>query len=442
MALSNQTALDVWPTGDDANGGGFVAGASGVDRSNQAAAHCTLTTASVVHTTTTQINVDAGDYTVSADDVGNQAQLSIDGAALAPFQITAVDVGNNRWTVDRSAGTAGQTVAGKMGGALASPGYAAGIASLSIATNGIIVRIKSGTYTLTTTTPNVSGGPIQQVGKHCLFIGYETTRDDMGAKPVIDVGAVTGITVLVATSFVAIFINLKVDGQGNASIIGVNGKCYLCEMVDCNVGITGTVASTWSVRCKVTGSVTYGFESTTAWRCEATGCGVGFRNCSVIDCLVHDNTGDGIQGSPFSLLAAGNTCFNNGGDGIGAINSLAGIFDNIIDSNGGYGVEMQDANTFGLQINNAFRANTSGKYENTPRLILGEVVPTSDPFTNSATDDFSLNNTAGGGAELRGAGVPVHGQTDNRDIGAVQHADPAGGGGLLTHPGMSGGLRG
>ena len=67
------------------------------------------------------------------------------------------------------------------------------------------------------------------------------------------------------------------------------------------------------------------------------------------------------------------------------------------------------------------------------------------PWTNAVTGDFTLNNTAGGGALVKGALLPtdwnLDGTQDNYSQGLMQ-AEPTGGGGLLTHPGMSGGIRG
>ena len=51
-----------------------------------------------------------------------------------------------------------------------------------------------------------------------------------------------------------------------------------------------------------------------------------------------------------------------------------------------------------------------------------------DPYVSQATADFRPNANSPGGAQIRAAGIGVYGQTDNCDIGAVQHTDPAGGG--------------
>ncbi len=62
-----------------------------------------------------------------------------------------------------------------------------------------------------------------------------------------------------------------------------------------------------------------------------------------------------------------------------------------------------------------------------------------DPFTNASGNDFSLNNTAGAGASLRGAGYPSAflgiSTTSYPDVGAVQTqaTPPATGGGVPGH---------
>src|SRR5678815_3698011 len=105
MALNAAIVWEVRTTGSDNNGGGFKTGATGTDHTLQDAAFATLTTASKVHSTTTQINVAVGDYTVAAGDVGNVLQITGGTATAGFYEITVVDTANNRWTLDRSAGT-------------------------------------------------------------------------------------------------------------------------------------------------------------------------------------------------------------------------------------------------------------------------------------------------------------------------------------------------
>ena len=154
MALASALVWEVRTSGADTNGGGFKTGASGTDRSQQDGAFATLSVLSTVHTTTTQINVSLVDYTVVAGDVGNVLQVTGGSATAGFYEITAVDVPNNRWTMDRSVGTAAQTVIGVMGGALATLTI---LIDVSVANNWIYV--KSGTYTHAT-APRFHGGVV------------------------------------------------------------------------------------------------------------------------------------------------------------------------------------------------------------------------------------------------------------------------------------------
>jgi hypothetical protein len=65
--------------------------------------------------------------------------------------------------------------------------------------------------------------------------------------------------------------------------------------------------------------------------------------------------------------------------------------------------------------------------------VEGFVTLTADPFTDAANGDFTLNSTAGGGAELRGAGwpsaLPGLSGTSHPDIGAYQSQVGGGSGG-------------
>lgn len=81
--------------------------------------------------------------------------------------------------------------------------------------------------------------------------------------------------------------------------------------------------------------------------------------------------------------------------------------------------------------NNANWNNTSGAYRYTTSAEYGRIDLTADPYTNAASNDFTLNNNAGGGALLRSAGFPgamQSGNTGYLDIGAFQVASSGSGG--------------
>lgn len=139
-----------------------------------------------------------------------------------------------------------------------------------------------------------------------------------------------------------------------------------------------------------------------------------------------------------SLSVERNTISGNTGDGIASAVTTANTFglalaNNIIDSNGGWGVNLQNSTGVitAVNRNNAYRNNTSGARSNLS-AGTGDVTLTADPFTNKAGGDYSLNSVAGGGAACRAAGFPgafPGGTTTGYlDVGAVQHQDAGGGG--------------
>jgi hypothetical protein len=437
VALSADTVWEVRTGGNDDNGGGFVTGASGTDRSQQDAAHATLTTASVVHSTTTQINVAVGDFTVSAADVGNIIQVSVNGGALAYYQITVADVPNNRWTVDRSLGTAGQTVAGSMGGALASPGGAAAAATVT----GNLIWVKAGTYTLSTATPG-KGGPVLFASTIIVKMeGYSATRGDRAGRPVLSAGAQTTLSLFAPQGAAdQQFVHLQADGNNGSGVSGfvfaalARPAAIDCVAVDCDqasaVGFSATASATHPFQFCKASNCTTGFTGGSL-KCWADGCGTGFNIATLCaqECLATDCTGDGFSASVSGTKFFRCTSDGNGGDGFDVAQGCS-LTECLATNNTGFGI---NGATSGFLFNCASYNNTAGRTDLTSRYDWEPITLSVDPYTNAAADDYSLNNTAGGGADLRAAGIDPPGQTDNADIGALQHADPAASGGARPY---------
>src|SRR6476661_4844198 len=127
MSLSAATVWEVRPAGSgasDNNGGGFVAGASGTDFSQQDAAAYSGTNLAIDAATNTKVT--SATHNFVAADVGNLLQITA-GAGFTTGFYQIVSVASNAATLDRSAGTLGSTGGTfAVGGALASPGKAAG----------------------------------------------------------------------------------------------------------------------------------------------------------------------------------------------------------------------------------------------------------------------------------------------------------------------------
>jgi hypothetical protein len=421
MTLHALVEFEVRNGGNDSNGGGFKAGASGVDRSLQDAAHAVLTAASVVHTTTTQVNVDAGDYTVTADDVGNLLQITGGTATADLYEITAVDTGNNRWTLDKSAGTAGQTVVGRMGGAFATPGKAAQYHLALGLGHAMMIKYHASAYVFSTGTANVAGGPlnIPNFISQRKIIGYDTDRtinNNDANRPTIQVpggGSITNITMMGTVGGSArgnYWRNLIADGNSQTGITGFYG--------DMDRGA--------QENCKAINCTNRGFWTTRAIRCAASGCSgqAAFEDGYAESCVAHDNSVSGFKftwcknclsesnsGASSDGFEDGNAgsyyydcrAYNNGRHGFLISNSSnfnGGTFaDGILAyGNGGYGLVIANQ---AIIKNWAAGGNTSGNVSGSGIELSTLVALTADPFEDAAGGDFNINDAAGGGALLR-----------------------------------------
>jgi hypothetical protein len=441
MALSALVVWEVRTSGNDGNGGGFHTGATGTDFSVQDAAQATLSAASVVHSTTTQINVAPGDFTVSAADVGNLLNITSGTATLGVYEITVVDVPNNRWTVDRSVGSVGQTTIGAMGGAMATPGRAC---QFSVSTN--IIYIKAGTYTMTTGSSNVSNGVLNKT--NTFVEGYETTRGDLGTPPLLQAdGVITVFTLANLASCDVVNINFDANNRATARCLIVsNGFAYKCKFSNAtNEGIQLGAAGL-AIFCEATGC-----SAQSAFRLFSAGAACYF-------CYAHDNTVNGFSiptgGMCVNCIAETNTgstdgfvlngpgscinctAYNNGREGIRIASNGVMIVNCIAEGNGTVGIRNSSNTSAMYLINNAGVNNgTSNVDMGTGKFNanIGFVTGSASFFTDAANGDFSLNNSAGGGALARNAGIPgvfPNGTTTGfEDIGAVQHEDSGGGGG-------------
>ena len=436
MTISANTVWEVRTGGSDNNGGGFVTGASGTDRSQQDAAHATLTALSLVHTTTSQINVSLVDYTVTAADIGNILQITGGTATAGLFQITAADTVNNRWTVDRSAGTAAQTVVGAMGGAFASPGKAAAATTV----DGNLIWVKAGTYTITTATPGAAGPVLLTSNIRTKMEGYSSTRGDRAGRPELNAGAVTTVNLFAhGTADTMAFVHMKTNGNSQSAVSGfviTSPRVYVfdCLAVNCDQanaeGFDIATDGAAIVACGAS-ACTIGFNNSAGdgsfHRCWADACGTGFSLnglCWAVECVASDCTGDGFN-VPNSSGGGfiGCTADGNGGDGFD-LGSFARLVAWCAATNN-TGVGFANASLSFLDYCASY--NNSARSSGSPLVDSNPITLTGDPWTNAAGDDYSPNNTAGAGASLRNIAGDVYGQTDNRDIGAVQHADPAGG---------------
>jgi len=455
VALNAAVQWEVRTAGADTNGGGFKAGASGSDFSQQDAKRqapdtTDLSTADAVANGTTTITSGTANFTAAI--VGNVIYFAGGtGGITGCWREVTARASATSITIDLLiAASTGMTM--NIGGALGTPGV---LGSVVVGSNK--VWIKTGTYTLSTATPNVSGGPLSLAVSLVRFEGYEITRGDFGARPTIKVPdtGVDTITVITSTSSSATVVaNLIVDGNQKASItgigLGVNGyhSIFRCKVMGTTVkGITmGSGLFSQAILCEVTDfSGTSGMEVATgnlAFGCYVhDGATVAFNIAggSALHCVADSNSGASSDGFAFATrgVCVGCVAYNNGRDGYRATTQQPGsLVDCIAESNTGWGFNATSSLLTFLLTHCAAYGNGSGAYHtNLPAQYNCLTITAGSVFVDAAGGNFALNSTASQGAALRAAGAlgvfPGGTTTGYQDIGAAQHADPAGGGGAV-----------
>ncbi len=458
MAIGPTAVHEVRTSGSDSNGGFFVPGTVGTtDYSQQDSP--VLSLSDVVSNGTTTVTSALGGFT---------SQMVNNGINIAgtPVQITAY-TNTNTITVDRTM-TAATGQSGNVGGALASPGKACGAMA-----SGNDLWIKSGTYLITSTTANVSGGRLDPPAgvdrtNYTRILGYQTTRGDGGTKPVIRAsGAFASAILIYPNNKTAIHLeNLEVDGNNLTAVGGIylyvtatGSRARRCTIRNCkNFGLV-LGSYTAAIECEITGCSVVAAVTLLSAGARLIGCVVrgntitgvsaGSVGLMIHRCLIYGNSGassDGIDTTSGEVVITASTIYNNGRHGVnaGGTGGAATILNSICYGNGGWGVATDRAEEGVLLYNCAGGNNASGNY-NTAQIpsamVEGFQALSADPFVNAAGNNFALNNTAGGGALLRGAGIPgafPGGLTTGYpDIGAAQ-SQAAGGGVLLPFP-MDGG---
>lgn len=401
------------------------------------------TITAVVSATTTILTITG--YTPVVADTGNFLRIGGGTATAGHYRITAIT--STTITLDRSAGTAAQTATGNIGGAIASIG---GFSSFIHAT-GVTMWAKSGTYTLTTSTAG-PGGPFS-VSAYVVRLrieGYGTLRGDQAATPLMDAGAITGITLVTlavsgATTGQTV-VNINVDGKSQTGNNGFNlndadNTAEGCGSVNCNQAATnygfrsGTISACRATSCWLGGTLISNMDSCEAISCTADGWSGGASSLSWSDSIARGCGGDGFVNTAAAMSYSNLTSDGNAGDGYDGASGR--MVDCIATNNGGVAVRTSGQL---VAIRLTTFANTGARTSGTV-IESRPIVLTADPYVSRGTGDLRPNTTAGGGALLRGASPGPPSQINNRDIGAVQHTDPAVGSGVITGRGMHGGMR-
>lgn len=318
-------------------------------------------------------------------------------------------------------------------------------------------NIKAGSYSRTTSNDTFSGS--FSFTNPAAIRGFNATAGDLdsvdflggGGDPVTTnwpaVTYTTGSLTLAAG--MAVEGNIKVDGAPTGKLV-IYGNIIICHRLWVNnthassstaVGLS--TEAQWGVVSECYVKTDSSDSSAVALRADASqivGCRVEcpsgrgilavntpqINNCAILNCDVGISLTGTFQPTAFncSFYNCATACISGTGFGLGAVNCVAYSCGKFFDG-GSNPMIISHCATGGMG-----GANTGT--DDWP-VLYGVSLSTS-PFTSSS--NLTLNSTAGGGADCQRAGLL------GKNIGAF--GDTGGGGpsgGLLTHPGMAGGMR-
>lgn len=315
------------------------------------------------------------------------------------------------------------------GAAFATPGYAASVAT----TAGDIVYIKAGTYTLSNTTQNTSGGPIS-ISQSVVFEGYDATIGDQAAKPIINAGSQSVSSVIYFNNpgynrLASQCKSIEVDGNSVATTgIDANtsytGTCFNCIVRNCTSrGYYGYYQKGFFVNCSGYNNA-INFDGGTMNLCFTDGGGYGYKGSisAVTRSIAINATDNGFDLGHFTSYAASCTAYNNTNAGFKTAYDIA-ILQACLSVNNNHGFNCgNNANADALLVDCADYNNTSGRSYSTTNTTRDyrPINLTADPFVSASTGDFRINDVAGGGAELRQIQLSgLAGVNSSFDVGAV-----------------------
>lgn len=451
------TVWEVHQAGNDLNGGCFVSGGAGTDFSQQDSPQFSFTDLVIDGTTNTKVT--SASHSFIASDVDNCLHI-VSGTGFTAGWRRVVSVSGGTATLDASAGTLSSTGGTwREGGALGTLGQLSTNMGLTKGPTGWVKA--DAQYNITST---VTWMPSGANDGWPTVTGFTSTRGDNG-QPTIQAQA--GM----AGSNNNIF-------RFNTSPNGVNVSNFI---LDCNtlnfvggVQFQSNYETVRNILAKNCSSWGFRWDSpSTCERCTTTntpaaGVSGGAHafyiintDAVCIDCaalgspvntaVAFDSACGGTYISPIVANFTGTTahaftCTTEEGEGLLILN--ASIY-NVTGDGFRYG-ENQNIDTRPLLIRNALLSNVggfcfndvgnlafktaalqtdhnacnptgSGFYNNWP-AGAGDITLSASPFTNGGSNDFSLNNTAGGGAAVKAFGFPgtTSGGTGFLDLGALQ----------------------
>ena len=409
MTIAYSTDWEIRTTGDYSNGGGFNRESGGTDYTQQDVAQLALTDCATSGVGSTTLTSATGGFTAAM--VGNVINLSAGTNLTANwYEITAY-TDTNTVTIDRApddgvGGVSGAT--GKVGGAMSwfPPDGNDG---------GPVIHynkfwVKHGTYTLTNNTISAQNGPVLLRG--VSMEGYENVRGDLGSKPLFSVGSQSPATVNQAiiytyTQFQGLHLtNIKVDGvDSSRSWSGIVVGDYRnwvqhCEAVNCSGGFSGN--NGFARFCKASNCVT-GFGAFYTEFCVAHDCTTGINAYinGAVHCLAYNcTTGYYLNGGADVARCIADNCSSFG---IYHYSSYGNSLENLV-TNCGTGIYFRGvalSSDHNYLYNNSTDVTYGGNNPASRYVSYDSTSITSDPYTDSANGDYTINNNETGGRPYR-----------------------------------------
>lgn len=438
--------FEINASGSDTNGGFFDSSLGGTDYSQATTAQLSLT--DVVTTGTTTVTSVTGGFTAAM--LGNGFNI-----AGVLYEITAVG-GLGTITVDRATGT-GTGQVGKVGGAMATPGFALGALITATRTGKTLFYCK-GAQSITVNTANIASGKLNNTlttnnTSNVRWIGYATTRGD-NVIQVWTLGAsMSGTAFAIAASGSVTHCevaNIEIDA-GSSSVstafsgfsTGALSRAFNCITKGAFTGFNGV--GCFGCYCEGVGVAGTGFSGGYAVFCYAKGLGIGFAASGITNFCVANacNLGWSLTGA-VQVTVMNSIAYASVSHGFSFTNAdQGGVVHNLIAvNNGGWGINLTNTN-FSSIGNIATYNNTSGAISNGTYLNYGgaNVTLGADPFTSGSTGDFTLNATAYASLKLAGfpTNLPGTAKAMNTFIGAIPYIAAAGG---IKNNDFVGGFRG
>jgi len=384
MALSSSIVWEIRSAGNDNNGGGFKAGASGTDWTLQNSPQYALTSIATSGAGATFLTASA-----ASDMVGNVAHVVSGTNFTAGFyEITSVVAGVSV-TCDANVCTGvGSAGVINIGGALATPGKIGTNSANQGAVAGNTIWIKAdGTYSRTTNTDTMStsGTLILPI----VMSGYKTTRGDGY------LGRTSGNLDLVSTNM-----PLLAYSTGNLTINGEYTITELLQLSQSGNSTSGAVTFAGNGDALLRSCIVSSASTSAGTRAIAINGG----RCTILDC---DASCTGSISSPSAAIidtqSQGSPCIdscrirgtNSTIPGINA-SSTCVVYGNIVYASGGVALKLTDTTLPAFVRNNTFVGCAADAIVITghlsPHRIFGNIITdnTGYAITCSSTTNASI----------------------------------------------------